>query len=487
MVNNSLLGRLPGTGYRGNDTIFLDKTMAHLFGDLSRSGSVRLDESNVSEKKFDFKKKTRGEGEDRLEAIDEGKEINGEQAKVEDEVDRIIQEDLGGLRRAHRDKYSESFAGGGRRKERERQNLSALNMRSFMLEKEDMEKRNYMSRLVEMREENERLKQENERMKEERQREKERQERERERDERERDERERNDRQRDERQSREKEQRERELQRDLDNQLREIEDQRNVEEKKSAEKKVHEEGRIQEKKPEAKIYSQKRKHKRALLEQINMSLMDIKKDLDESNMEISFLETQNEADHEQRKKRAEERRKRVKKRVQKPSLLNSFVRGNPTPFDINQYRSQFQKKTSAEETFTEARADTSTLSNRSRFDELRERRRRQLEQQENSSSARVLPEPAEHNLSEASRGLDREAAREALEAKSRVEAAEKEKESLQRELDEVLGENDALRDQVTELMAEVKRLRSERVEKGEKSFNEGKSNEISCTKDTIWF
>lgn len=402
--------------------------MANLFGDLSKSSSVKLDESGFSEKNLNFKKKIREAGEDRLESIDEKKEILGDQARVEDEVDRIIKEDLEKLekRRKVREKYSESFMvkRGRKEEQKERVNLSALNMRSFQLDKEDMEKRNYMAKLMEMRGENERLKRENEEM-------------------------------------------------------REKEKEREKEEK---EEEKEEKGEDQERGKEGEKDAKKektRRQKRALLKQINMSLMDIKKDLDESNLEISFLENQTEVDHEQRKKRAEERRKWARKRAQKNKMMKSFVRNVETPFDIQKYKSQFQKKTSAEEMLQEeqenSRINSSTLSTKSRFDELREKRKREMEQMEQESQkAKIVQTSANQENLELSGKMEKEETSKPTENSAQVEELERENKELQNELEEVMHKNEKLRRTVSELREIIEKIKRERT--ADKSFNEGRSN-----------
>jgi hypothetical protein len=416
-----------------------------------------LTESIPSIKNINFKKKGKDEKDVKLESIDEKREMVNEYVSVENEVDRIINEDLHKLEqksqvqrrvppKRKREKYSESFFVGGRygdratrkdKKGKDAGNLSSLNMRSFQYDKEDLEKRNYTAKLMEMREENQRLKKENQDMKKER---------------------------------------------DQKEELRSI-----------------------------RKHTQKTR-KKALLEQMNMSLMDIKKGIDESNMEISFLENREE-EPEAKMQRAKLRREKLRKearRRKKTSKQASFIeKEGETGWNIQDFKNKFKKKVSMETVVGGERGgdmesedvNASMMSTKSRFDELRERRRMQMEQNENQITVKQVANIAQtsakgedsrespsicretQNDSEEVGCREHDKLNELIQSKNlleeRVQRGEEREAELQKENERLKEELRRVEDERKGLLEEIQRLnevaQQSKVEKtGEKSFNEGR-------------
>ena len=428
-MNNSLLGRIPGVAYRGNDTLFLDKTLGQIFPENSKLEEEPSIGSLPSIKNSHFKKKATPEPEAKLESIDERRGMANEYVSVENEVDRIINQDLeqidkeqrGGpsQQKRVRGKYSESFfVGGGLRKKKDdgRSDLGSLNMRSFQYDKEDLEKRTYMARLMEMREENERLKRENEEMR-----------------------------------------------------GREAEKTRKEKEREKGAKVAL----------ESLTKSGRKSGKKALLKKMNLSLMSLKKDLDQSNLEISFLENKGgtgKAKTERAKLRRDKLRKEARRKKKGEGFANFMRDDIDRPVRVEDFKLKFRKKESAEAVTEPTESDTqkeepdlqneSMESTRSRFDELREKRRRSEMQKETEEE------------SQQSRSICREEG-EAEKLRQEIVEGEKREFQLEREKSDLLTQLEGARERNRELLVRVEEL-SRKLEQTskektfEKSFNEGR-------------
>ena len=441
--------------------------MANLFSENSKLIEEEKSQDFIPPaSNLNFKKRSKEEMDFKLESIEEKRE---NEKNVETEVDKIINQDLKNLNEKEekknmykraREKYSESFYGEGKyakNKEKiNKNNVSAMNMRSFQYDKEDLEKRNYMTKLIEMREENNRLRQENKKMK---------------------------------------------------------EKQKNVEENKSEIEKKD-------------VKKDNKKDKKALLKKMNMSIMNLKRDLDESNLEISFLE--NKGNEKDQKERARNRRKKYLKKNKKNfshRKRKSYVNLDQSKtFNIENFKKKFKKKISVPQYIENPNnvdtsqmslsqmslrdsVNVSIMSTKSRFDELREKRRKkEMEQVEKEKSER------EANIAQAGATIDEIKIDQSIdlsnednvenEKKNNVEndnknedllkenetykqkiyeleqekkneiALERENEEFREEIEKINEENDNLRLTIEKLNSVIEKMRKDK--NGEKSFNEGR-------------